>query len=324
MIAPALIGQSREIEPWPGLWPFLPSRVAGALRGLPGSVLAAVEEIRLRTGRPLAVTVAGRAVPAGNLVVEAADMQACVELISASSLYALEEELRRGFLTLPGGHRVGLAGQAVLSDGKVRALKHLAGLNIRVAREVKGVAAPLVPHLYDRKTDRIRHTVLVSPPGGGKTTVLRDLVRLLSEGVSSLRLPGRAVGLVDERSEVAGCYRGVARLDVGPNTDVLDNCPKAQGLMMFLRSMGPRVLATDEIGREADVDALLEAVSAGVSLLATAHAGSAAELCRRPALARLMGAGAVERVVVLGRTPTPGTVVGIYGGWPLAEVESGG
>ncbi|HUW63724.1 MAG TPA: stage III sporulation protein AA [Spirochaetia bacterium] len=328
----ALIDRTKQSsDPWPQLWPFLPERVVSVLKKLPPAILGAVEEVRLRAGRPLVLTVAGQAVlagpdgtsrePAEAVQIDGADMQACVELISGSSMYALEEELRRGFLTLPGGHRVGLAGQAVLNGGKVRALKHLAGLNIRVAREVKGVAGPLVPQLYDQRLDRIRHTILVSPPGCGKTTVLRDLVRLVSGGVASLHLPGRAVGLVDERSEVAGCYRGLPRLDVGPNTDILDNCPKAEGLMMFLRSMGPRVLATDEIGQGSDVDALLEAQNAGVSLLTTAHAGSALELARRPALQRLLAAGAVERVVLLGRAPTPGTVQEVYGGWPLEPLE---
>lgn len=318
-------------DPWPRLWPFLPERVACLLKGWPRSLLGAVEEIRLRAGRPLTLTVGGQAVPAGSggpagdpaavLQLDGSDLQACVELISGSSLYALEEELKRGFLTLPGGHRVGLTGQAVLNDGRVRSLKHLAGLNIRVAREARGAARPVVPHLYDREADRIRHTILVSPPGGGKTTVLRDLVRLISSGVPSLHLAGRAVGLADERSEVAGCYRGQPRLDVGPNTDVLDNCPKAEGLMMLLRSMGPRVLATDEIGQGSDVDALLEAQNAGVSLLATAHAGSVGELFRRPGLQRLLAAGAVERVVVLGRSPTPGTLVEVRGGWHLEPLE---
>lgn len=328
---PLALVDKREGAPWQQLWPFLPERVVSALKLWSPSLLSTVEEIRLRTGRPLALTVAGQAVfvgsegpsrdPAGAIQIDGVDMHSCVELISGSSLYALEEELKRGFLTLPGGHRVGLTGQAVLSGGKVKALKHLTGLNIRVAREVKGVAGSLLPHLWDQWADRVRHTVLVSPPGCGKTTVLRDLVRLISGGVSSIRLSGRAVGLVDERSEVAGSYRGQACLDVGPNTDVLDNCPKAQGLMMFLRSMGPRVLATDEIGQEGDVDALLEARNSGVSLVTTAHGGSLQEILARPATNRLLLAGAVERVVLLGRAPTPGTVREIYGGWPLEPLE---
>lgn len=173
----------------------------------------------------------------------------------------MEEELRKGFITIPGGHRIGLAGRTVLSGGGVEHLRDITGFNVRIAREVPGIADGVLPYLLDKGRQRMMHTLILSPPQHGKTTLLRDLARQISLGELGKRegiRPGLKVGIVDERSEIAGSRRGVPAFDVGPRTDVLDGCPKAEGMMMMIRSLSPDVLIADEIGRPEDAEAVTE------------------------------------------------------------------
>jgi len=323
---------SRDITskpaPWQEILHVLPPGLQEIIQGLPVNVLIKLEEIRLRLGRPLIIglpegdTMIGKK---GMLVqdetlaylVTADDIQRTTQLVSGCSLYAFEEELKHGFITLPSGHRVGLTGRAVLENGRVKTLKYIAGLNIRLSREVNGLATPILPYLLDYKMLSIYHTLIFSPPRCGKTTLLRDLVRQLSNGVRELNFPGLTIGLVDERSEVAGCYRGVPRRDVGMRTDVLDGCPKAEGMIMLLRSMAPQVIATDEIGSREDVAALEEVFNAGVKIIVTVHGSSLAELANRPTLNYLMNLKVIERYVLLGRSITIGAAEEIFDGKTL-------
>ncbi|MGQ9556484.1 MAG: stage III sporulation protein AA [Desulfurispora sp.] len=307
---------------------ILPPVLRQALQGLSPDLGCELEEIRLRAGRPLQVrlrerdlwlTERGEAVeePERAYTVRPEDVACCLQMVSGFSLYACEEEMRSGFITIPGGHRVGLVGRAVLENQQIKTLKYIAGLNIRLARQVLGAAAGLLPRLLDRQQGSVYHTMLFSPPRCGKTTVLRDLVRLISSGVPGLNLPGQQVGLVDERSEIAGCYRGVPQLDVGPRTDVLDGCPKGEGMLLLLRAMSPQVLVTDEIGRRSDVAVLEEVVNAGVKVIFTVHGRSLEEIMARPALQYLLGLKVIERLVQLGRSRGPGTVERVIDGKTL-------
>lgn len=309
----------------------LPGNIRLLVASLPDSIQGKVEEIRLRQGRPLVLGLSSEDIflnmegrptrRAGEAYrVTPTDMDRLIQLISGSSLYALEEELRSGFITLPGGHRAGITGKAVLEGGKVRTLKYLSGCNIRVSREVAGAASSVLPRIVDGSGCGVYHTVLVSPPRCGKTTMLRDMVRQISNGIPGLGFPGLTVGLVDERSEIAGCYRGIPQRDVGVRTDVLDGCPKAEGMMMLLRSMGPRVIAADEIGRREDVDALEEVLNAGVKVLITAHGSSLADLAERPALGSMIRSKMIERFVILGRSRGVGTVEDIIDGKSLQSL----
>lgn len=293
----------------------LAPRVAAVIQAVAPGLRSPLEEIRLREGRPLHLVLTqgdcfvgldGRVVesPNGAWCATRDDMQRTFQLMTGGSVYAWEDEVRSGFLTLAGGHRVGVTGRAVTEAGRIRTLKQVAGLNVRIAREVIGCAGPVLPHIV--AGGRVLSTLLISPPQAGKTTVLRDLVRQISYGAPGLR--GCKVGLVDERSEVAGCWEGVPQRDVGPRTDVLDACPKAEGLMLLVRSLSPQVVAVDEIGRAADAEAVLEALHAGVAVLATAHGSSVEDVSRRPALAELVRSGAFDRAVVLCRSRGPGTV----------------
>lgn len=297
---------------------FVPQGIRDMIDRAPGRLWDELEEIRLRLGRPLALhgrrgdlflNEQGAAVSSREAYRPGRDdLERALQLISSASLYAFEQELRCGYITIPGGHRVGLCGQVVLEQGRVTRLKHITGLNYRIAREIVGAALPYVRYFIDYRRRRLRHGLIISPPRCGKTTFLRDLTRWVSDGVSELGFSGFKVGVVDERSELAGSFQGEPQLNMGDCTDVLDACPKAEGMMMLLRSMGPEVIVTDEIGLEEDARAVEEVLHAGVTVLATVHAGSLEELQARPGLRRLMELRMFERVLFLGRSRGPGTV----------------
>jgi len=240
--------------------------------------------------------------------VEERDIRATIDMVSNYSLYAYEEELKNGFITVKGGHRVGLAGQVVLEQGKVKSVKNISFINIRVSHEIKGCSREVLPYIISE--ERPIHTLIVSPPGCGKTTLLRDIVRCLSDGNPFCK--GMNVGLVDERSEIGACYMGVPQNDLGIRCDVLDGCPKAEGMIMLLRSMNPRVIAVDEIGTREDIDAIEYIINSGCSILATVHGGSIDDIRNKPQLRRLIENRMFDRYIVLSRKQGIGTVENIF------------
>lgn len=305
--------------------PVLPVRIRKLFQSLAVYDLSRIVEIRLRQNRPLIIRMSGQEAYLGleggltknkfdGYLVSSTDIEQLTHLISGSSIYALEEELRNGFLTLPGGHRVGITGKALLEKGRVKTLKYFSGFNIRISHEIKGAADRVLRYLVKRTGNGVYHTILVSPPRCGKTTLLRDIIRQLSEGVPWLNLPGLTVGVVDERSEIAGCYKGIPQRDLGPRADVLDGCSKAEGVMMLLRSMSPDVIAVDEIGRKEDVEAIEEVLNAGVTVLATAHGNGLSDVKKRPALKYLVELKIIQRFIILGRSRGVGTVEDIIDG----------
>jgi len=228
-------------------------------------------------------------------------------------LYAIEEELKNGFITIPGGHRVGITGKVVMDQGKIKTMKHLTGFNFRVCKEFPGSADKVMPYIISFP-NKVRHTLIISPPCCGKTTLLRDIIRQVSEGVPLIRFKGLTVGVVDERSEIAGCHQGIPQMDVGIRTDVLDGCPKAEGMLMLVRSMGPKVIATDEIGKQADIEALQEVINAGIKIIATIHGENISDLIKRPGLKYLLEQEIFERFIVLGRSKGVGTIEEVLDG----------
>ncbi len=303
---PAEARAERSVETaWAQIRPYVAERLAVALDRLDPSAWLDARELRLRAGREVRLVGAGGRDRVLGPLVGAQDLEHCLEHLTGHSRYAWEEELAQGFLTIPGGHRVGIAGSWSAPGAGSRAVRHVAGLNYRIARAVAGPAAALVGRIS--AGDRPIATILVGAPGCGKTTLLRDLVRAASDGLYGWR--GQQVSLVDERSEIAACHLGLPGHDVGARTDVLDGMPKTIGMRMALRALGPEVLATDEIGGEDDARAVLDCAYAGVTVLATAHAASLEELRHRPSIALLMREGVFQRQVLLGSQPRPGTLL---------------
>lgn len=283
-----------------------------------------IEEIRLRVDRPLIFRTGEIELTIGKdrkktseiakgIKAKPKDLENCIEIISQSSLYAWEDELKNGYLTIPGGHRIGLVGRAVLEQGAIKTIKEISGLNYRLGRELKGCGDNVIPFLIDK--EKICHTLIVSPPQCGKTTLLRDIIRQLSNGAEKEYLyNGVNVGLVDERSEIAGTYCGRPQFDIGVRTDVLDACPKAQGMIMLIRAMSPRVIATDEIGKSEDIEALNQALQSGVSVITTVHGSGFEEISRRAVLRELLQAKFFDRIIVLSRRNGAGTLEAVYDG----------
>lgn len=304
------------------IFPVLPYHLVQRMRAIPLHNLSGLNEIRLRINQPLLMVVGSEDFLLGDgqlmsyknnstYLCTKEDINTILQLISKNSLYAFEQEMKMGFLTILGGHRVGLAGQAIVEHGEIKAFKNISSLNIRIAREIKGCADEVLPYLIG-VGKRIVSTLIISPPCCGKTTLLRDLVRQISSG--SRYLPGMQVGVVDERSEIAACKNGVPTVDLGMRTDVIDGCPKAQGMLLLIRSMSPRVVATDELGRAEDVYAVQEALHAGVSVIATVHGLDREEVLQRPYVRELLEKQYFSRYVVLSDTPRIGTVEQIIDG----------
>lgn len=265
-----------------------------------------LQEIRLRVGEPLLIqyqgkeyfiTDSGRITTKKEAVfwVDKQDIQDTISYISSYSLYAFEDEIRQGFITIQGGHRVGIAGKIVMEGKKVKSMKYISYINVRLSHQIKGCANNLIPYILSE--NHVCHCLIISPPRCGKTTLLRDLIRQISDGIQGL--PVHTVGVVDERSEIAGCYQGIAQNDLGIRTDVLDCCPKAEGMMMLIRSMSPGVIAVDEIGDYEDVHAIESVIHCGCKLLATVHGSSMEDIKRKPLFQKLVDEKIFERYIIL-------------------------
>lgn len=279
-----------------------------------------LQEIRLRAGLPVILIIRGKEFflqregglsenPGNAYRVTGQEVTEILNHTCNYSLYAFEDEIRQGFITVAGGHRIGLAGQAVLENEKsMRYLKHVHSLNIRVSHQIRGVSGKILPFLY--RDGRLMNTLLLSPPGCGKTTMLRDLIRCISDGNTFGK--GCTVSVIDERSEIAGSYQGIAQNDVGMRTDVMDACPKLLGMMMVIRSMTPNVLAVDELGSSEELELLRQAMASGCRILATLHAENLADMQGKDFMERAVKKHFFQRYVVLGKRDGTPDVCGVY------------
>ena len=268
-----------------------------------------ISEIRIRVGKPIMIYLNQREVSmdeAGNIVYVSEngkkfsydELQKLVDFWCRDSRYAFQNEIKRGFLTIEGGHRIGICGEVVEdSDGNVQAIKYISAVNIRIVHEIKGVAKKIMNYLY--RGNEIANTLIVSPPGAGKTTLIRDIIRLLSEGNDTV--PGVNVGLVDERGEIAGCFQGIPQLDVGIRTDVLDNCKKTVGMRMLLRTMTPEVIAVDELGELEEIKLIRQMTGNGCAVIATIHGNDLEELKKKVFLREIWELQIFKNIILLSK-----------------------
>lgn len=278
-----------------------------------------LQEIRLRVMAPLLILYAneeyyvkenaalGREEENAHIVTKE-EIKETIEYISNYSMYAYEDEIRQGFITIQGGHRIGMAGKIIMEKDSIKSMKYISFMNVRLSHQKKGCADKVLPYIVDKK--KVRHTLIISPPRCGKTTLLRDIIRQLSNG--NRDRGGVSVGVVDERSEIGACYMGVPQNDLGIRTDILDCCPKAKGMLMLIRTMAPQVVAVDEIGGREDIESIESVINCGCKLIATVHGSSIEDIRTKPLLRKLLQEHVFERYIILNNKERAGMVTEVF------------
>ncbi|MBP3337828.1 MAG: stage III sporulation protein AA [Lachnospiraceae bacterium] len=273
---------------------ILPVDLRGVLSEISKGFEDTLEEINVRVNKPVILRVGGENGPSEivtDYVVGQGNIKEMLGFISNFSMYAYEEEVREGYITIKGGHRVGISGKIVMDDEKVKTIKNISSINIRVARQIKGCADEIINNLM---INGFENTLIISPPCKGKTTLLREMVRLLSDRYNY------KLGLVDERGEIAACHMGIPQNDVGIRTDVMDGCKKDKGITMLVRSMSPEIVAVDELGNESDVKAIFMAGSYGRGILATIHGNSVKSVLNKGFMKELDKESFFKKFIVIG------------------------
>lgn len=258
-----------------------------------------LEEIRIRNHRPIFLKIGQEEVQT-KILVHTEEILEILQKLCDNSIYTYQNQICSGYITIRGGHRIGITGNVVIDkDGQVMNISHIYSLNFRVARQVLDCSRSVLRYVLDIGKNNIYNTIIVSPPGRGKTTILRDLIRNLSNGIPEYHFHGVNVGVVDERGEIAAMYKGVPQNDIGQRTDVLDNISKDLGMQMLVRSMNPKIIAADEIGTIQDVEAIKYAVCSGVKGIFTAHGSDISDIIQNPILKELYQQDIIERILVI-------------------------
>ena len=257
-----------------------------------------IQEIRIRVGRPIILKLQNLDILIEYIVNQTEILQ-ILEKICDNSIYAYKNQICNGYITIKGGHRIGITGSAVVENEKIINIKYITSLNFRIARQVLNCSNKIIGQVIDEKNQDIYNTLIVSPPGRGKTTILRDLIRKLSNGIDEINFKGRTCGVVDERGEIAAMYKGVPQNDIGIRTDIIENISKAKGIKILIRTMAPEIIACDEIGSKEDVEAIQEAIISGVKGIFTMHGKTLEDVKSNNQINKLIEENKIEKIIFI-------------------------
>lgn len=267
-----------------------------------------IEEIRIRNSKPIILKL-NNSEKIINYIVQTEDVLKILQSICENSIYSYQNQICEGFITIKGGHRIGITGSAVIENNQVKNLNYISNLNFRIARQIIGCSNNIIKEIINKEENTIYNTLIVSPPGAGKTTLLRDIIRNLSNGTEEIT--GKNIGVVDERGEIAAMYKGIPQNDLGIRTDIIENIKKSIGMKMLIRSMAPEIIVADEIGSKEDVQEINYAVCSGIKGIFTAHGNSLEDLKLNPAIAELIEKYIFERLIFIDKN-NKGKVNKIY------------
>ena len=280
---------------------YFPNNVGNLIRNTINKnerILDELQEIRIRCDRPIILKLRNFEIVIEYKVNES-EILSILERLCNNSIYAYKNQICEGFITVKGGHRVGITGTAVIDNGKIINIKYITSLDFRIAREVLGGSLKILDKILDVKNNEVNNTLIVSPPGKGKTTMLRDIIRNISNGIPNINFRGKTCGVVDERGEIAAMYHGVPQNDIGIRTDVIENVSKAKGMKMLIRSMAPEVIACDEVGSKEDIEAIKEATISGVKGIFTMHGKNLEEIKLNKDINELIENKQIERIIFI-------------------------
>ncbi|MFX0548927.1 stage III sporulation protein AA [Hathewaya histolytica] len=268
-----------------------------------------IQEIRIRSGKNL-IYIKDMQEVISDYIVKREDLDYLIRKISNYSIYAFEEELKQGYITIEGGHRIGICGNCVIENNKIKTMKDIGSINIRISKDIEGCSRKVLKYILTENT--LLNTIIISPPKCGKTTLIRDIGRNISNGIEEMNFNGIKLCIVDERSEIAACYKGVPQMNVGLRTDILDGCPKSYGIMMAIRSMSPEVVICDEIGTKEDMESIIMALNCGVGIITTIHGKGVEDLYKRPVFKDILDNKVFHRAIVLNNKIGTGNIEYIY------------
>ena len=261
-------------------------------------ILDRVQEIRIRAEKQIILRICNQDIILQYIVTQSEILQ-IIERLCENSIYAYKNQICEGFITVKGGHRVGITGSCVVENGKIINIKYISSLNFRIARQILDCSNKILNQIIDIQNQTIFNTIIVAPPGRGKTTVLRDTIRRISNGIDEIKFRGKICGIIDERGEIAACFKGVPQNDVGIRTDVIENVSKYKGIHMLIRSMAPEIIACDEIGSREDIEAIQYALYSGVKGIFTMHGRSIEDIKNNKEVYRLVENSQIQKVVFL-------------------------